>query len=261
MAITSLDGYIGATKQNLVYQKTSTVTSVANQFTGVFQVAGNPGAGTLAVGDTTNGIIPTDATAGYPVINAFGGGATGYITRVEYSNSVLSNLILFDVVYAIGALAFNVNVSPTSPSWSAKNGGTNVGLELWIEAVTAFTGNQSIQVNYTDQDGNAGDTGVIATGVAPIVSRMFQIPLAAGDNGLSSITQIRSTVSSAGTFNLYVLRRLWANRVILANALFNDDLLKTGMPIVYADSALKLVVQPDSTSSGSPRLIYEVANG
>lgn len=261
MAITTLDGYIGSSKQNVVYQKTATVTSVANQFTGVLQVAGNPGAGTLAVGNTTNGVIPDDTIAGYPIINDFGVGATGYLSRVEFSNSVLSNMALYDVVYAIGALAFNVDVSPTSPSWLSRNGGTYVGLELWIEAVTAFTGNQSIQVNYTDQDGNAGDTGVIATGVAPIISRMFQIPLAAGDNGLQAITRIRSTVSSAGTFNLYVMRKLWSNRVILANALAVDDMLKTGLPKVYEDSALKLVVQPDSTSSGTPRLLYEIANG
>jgi hypothetical protein len=261
MAITSLDGYIAAPKQRLLFQKTATVTSVAAQFTGMIQVAGNPGAGVLNVGNTTNGIVPTDAIAGYPVINAFGGGATGYLTNVEFSNTVLSNLILFDCVYAIGALAHNVDVSPTSPSWAARNGGSYEGLEIWIEAVTAFTGNQSIQVNYTDQGGAAGDSGVIATGAAPIINRMFQVPLAAGDSGVQAITRIRSTVSSAGTFKLYVMRRLWANRCILANSLFKDDLLKTGMPIVYADSALVTVVQPDSTSSGSPRMVYEIANG
>jgi hypothetical protein len=264
MAITTLDGYIAAIKQRVIYNKTQVQTSVANIPFSVFDRTGNPGAGTLAVGNTANGIVPTDATAGYPIINAFGGGATGYLSKVEYSNTVLCNLILYDTVFSAGAYAFNADVTLASqPSFSSRVPGGNdyVGLELWLETASAFTGNQSIQINYLDQDGNAGDTGVVATGVAPIIARMFQVPLAAGDNGIQRIDRVRSTVSTAGTFNVHVLRPLWANRIILANYSGIDDLLRTGLVQVFADSALRLIVQADSTSTGLPRLNVEISNG
>jgi len=259
MALTTLDGYIAAAKQNLIYNKTASRTSVANIPFSVFDQAGNPGAGTIAVGNTANGVVPTDATTGYPIINTFGG-LTGYISNVQAANSVISDLMLYDTVFSCGAYVFNANVTLASqPSFSTRNGGTYVGLELWIEAATAFTGNQTIQINYLDQDGNAGDTGAIATGVAPILGRMLQIPLAAGDNGISQIVQVRSSISTVGTFNVHVLRPLWSNRITVANALLNDDFLKTGLPVIYESSALRLVVQPDSTATGLPRMKIEIA--
>jgi hypothetical protein len=39
------------------------------------------------------------------------------------------------------------------------------------------------------------------------------------------------------------------------------DLLKTGMPVVYTDSALVLVSQADSTASGIPEIAFEIASG
>lgn len=262
--IASLDDYIAAIKQILIYNKTASRTAVANIPFSVFDQAGNPGAGTIAIGNTANGLVPTDGTAGYPIINAFGGGAKGYLSKVIFSNSVLSNLLLYDTLFSCGAYTFNADVTLASqPDFSGRIPGGNdyTGLELWIEAATAFTGNQTVQINYLDQDGNAGDTGAIATGVAPILGRMLQIPLAAGDNGISQIVRVRSSVSSVGTFNVHVLRPLWSNRIILANYSGLDDLLKTGMPELFADSALRLIVQADSTATGLPRLNIEVANG
>lgn len=262
--IASLDDYIAAIKQKLIYNKSASRTAVANIPFSVFDQAGNPGAGTMSAGNTANGIVPTDATSGYPIIGAFGVGNKGYIAKVEYSNTVLCNLLLYDTIFSAGAYAFNADVTLASqPSFSGRVPGGNdyKGLELWIEAVTAFTGNQTVQVNYLDQDGNAGDTGAIATGVAPIVGRMLQLPLAAGDNGIQRIDRVRSSVSTVGTFNVHVLRPLWSNRIILANYSGLDDLLKTGLPEIFEDSALRLIVQADSTATGLPRLNIEVANG
>jgi hypothetical protein len=269
MAITNMDQYLGAQRQMIQYNKTASRTSVANIDFGVFDTAGSPGAGTLAVGNTANGVVPTDATAGYPIINAFQAGATGYINKIEFGNSVICNMKLYDVVFAAGAYAFNADVTLASqPSYSGRvpviEGTANPnynGLEIWIEAVTAFTGNQTVQINYLDQDGNAGDSGAIATGVAPIVGRMLQIPLAAGDGGVSQITRVRSSVSTVGTFNVYVLRPLWSARVPVANFQDVHDMFKTGLARVFADSALKLLVQADSMATGLPRMNIQIING
>ena len=73
MAITTLDGYIGSSKQRLIWMKTGTQTLIAAMPYTVFSVAGSPGAGVLNVGNTANGLVPTDAVAGYPIIGSFSG--------------------------------------------------------------------------------------------------------------------------------------------------------------------------------------------
>lgn len=265
MAITTLDQYLAAPSQRVGIIKTASVTSVALMSTQVLQAAGNPGAGVLAGTNTANGVVPTDATAGFPGINAFAGGATGYISNVTFGSTVPCRITLYDCLFKAGAYAFNAATTLASqPSYSSRViGGTDyTNTEIWIEAVTAFTGNQSIAITYTNQAGTTGKTtGTIATGVAPIIGRMLQLPLAAGDTGVQKIESVTSTVSTVGTFNVLVLRRLWSGRVIVANMGDVHDFLKTGMPIIFADSALMPIVQPDSTATGLFEVVTEVISG
>lgn len=261
MAITTLDGLIAAVKRRAVYQKTASRTAVANIPFSVFDLAGDPGAGTLAVGNTANGIVPTDAVAGYPAIAA--AVASLYLSRIRALSSVACWIDVYDTLFSAGAYVFNADVTLASqPSYSGRVPNTDYnGLELWLEAVTAFTGNQSVQINYLDEGGAAGDTGVIATGVAPIVGRMFMMPLAAGDSGIQRLDRVRCTVSSVGTFNVHVMRWLWGCRVNAANQGVFDSLLKTGLPQIYDTSALRYVITPDSTATGLPASRGEIADG
>lgn len=265
MAITSLDGFIASAKQPLSMSKTASRTSIAAAWFSVFDLAGNPGAGTLAGSSTAAGVVPTDATAGCPVINAFGGGATGHIVQVDFGSSVASRMKIFDMLFKAGAYSFNANVTLASqPSYSGRVlGGTDfTDTQIWLEAVTAFTGNLSITVTYTNQSGTTGrSTGTVALGLAPTLGRMIQLPLAAGDTGVQRIDSVVATGSSAGTFNILVLRPLWSGRCRMANDGDVHDLAKTGMPIVYADSALIQAICADSTATGIPEIELVVANG
>ena len=264
MAITSLDTYIGSAKQKLRFIKTVTRTTIAAGWFSLFDVAGEPGAGTLAVGNTANGLVPTDAAAGYPVIAAFGGGAKGYLAIVEFGSTVASRVRICDRLFNAGAYAFNANVTlATQPSYSSRIPNADYkGTEIWIEAVTAFTGNLSVAVTYTNQDGTAArTTGTVATGVAPTLGRMIQLPLQAGDTGVQKIESVIATVATVGTFNVLVLRPLWGGRVNTVNDGDTHGLDKTGLPELFADSALQILVSADSTSSGIPELLMEIANG
>ena len=88
MAISTFDGFIASTKQYLSMMKTTSRTSIATGWFSVFDVAGNPGAGVLAGTSAAAGVVPTDATAGCPTIDAFGGSAVGYLAQVDYGSSV-----------------------------------------------------------------------------------------------------------------------------------------------------------------------------
>jgi hypothetical protein len=262
MAITSLDTYLAATKQFPVVQKKSaSMTSVALMLTDVIAQSGIPGAGTLAGTDATTGILQTDAIAGYPTINAFGG-SVGYLTRVSGYNSVAGTIILADVLLKMGTFAYNASTSGlTSASISTRVPASSYqGLELWFIAVTAFTGNPVVTVTYLDQDGNAGTTGAFAPGYAPIVGRGFRMPLAAGDSGIRTITGVTCGTATVGTFNLMIVRPLVQMRIPYAGYREDRDIYGTGCPQIYADSALGLFVIPDSTATGLPEFAFEIAN-
>jgi hypothetical protein len=216
----------------------------------------------LAGTNATTGVVPTDADAGFPSISAFSG-SEGYITRVNGYCSVSGAILLCDVLLKMGTFAFNAAVSGlTSADISSRVPNADYGaLEIWLEQVTAMTGSQTIAITYIDADDQARTTGAIATGVAPIVGRCFRLPLAGAGRGVKTITGVTSTVSTAGTFNVLIVRPLINMRIPFAGYSESRDLYGTGMPIIYANSALAVYVRPDSTASGLPEFEIEIANG
>lgn len=262
MAIATLDGYIGAAKYRLTWMKTGTRTLLAAMPYTVFDIAGSPGAGVLNVGNTANGLVPDDSVAGYPAIPSFAG-QTGYLARVEFGSSVACCFDVFDRLFVAGAYAYNANVALSSqPSFASRlpNAGVYNGLQLWVEAVTAFTGILHVTIQYLDQDGNAGTTGDVTLLALPI-GRCMQIPLAAGDSGVQMITNVLGSTATAGTFNVMILRPLWFGRSPTANGGDVHDLLRTGFPKIFDTSALYTLLYCDSTAVGLPDLTFQVAVG
>lgn len=263
MAITTLDGLIAAAKQTTGINKTASRTAIASSWFSVFDLAGSPGAGVLAGTSTANGVVPTDATAGCMPINTFGGGATGYLSRVEFGSTVACRQRLFDMLFKAGAYAFNANTALSAqPSFSGRvPGGTDFNaIEIWIEAVTAFTGNPTFTITYTNQAGTAGRIATLAAGLAPTLGRKLQIPLQAGDSGVQLITNVQCTVATVGTFNVLVQRKLWSGRVRSANDGDVHGWDKTGGAQVWDTSAVVLDVAPDSTATGIPEVNFDIVN-
>ena len=274
MAITTLDGVIAAASQRVGLLKIGSRSSLAATPFSVFDLAGNPGAGVLAGTSTTAGVVPTAATVGCPTINAFGSGNTGYLNRIEFSNTVSGRLQLFDMLYKAGAYAFTAGTTTLSaqPSYSSRVlGGTDfTNTEVWIEVAVAFATGTAWQINvtYTNQSGTAGRTAIISVARnngALIQGTMFQLALAAGDTGVQKIESVivtnGGTAMTAGSVNVLVLRRLWQGRVRVANDGDTHDMLKTGMPIVFVDSAFILVDIPDGVGTGAPEIVMEIING
>lgn len=276
MAITSLNDYINAVKQRVQMVKTATRTSVALVPFSVFDIAGQPGAGTLAGTSTANGVVPTDATAGCPVINFSSG--VGYLSKVEYYSSVLCRLEIADMLFKAGAYSFtggttNLSAQPAISSRCPDYPGSGTvfgnGNEIWIEVSTAFaTGTAwQVRVTYTNSAGTTGRTSIISAAQAAAaltLGKMFQLALQAGDSGVQKIESVivtnGGTAMTAGNFNVLIIRPLWFNRVTVANGGDINDMLRTGLPIVYTDSALILIVTADSTSTGLPDVIAEIAS-
>lgn len=265
MTITTQDGLVAAVAsgQSIVIGRSGARTTIAAAWFQTFDLAGNPGAGVLAGTSTAAGVVPTDGTSGCPPINAFTGANTGYISAIDFGMNVGGRLRIVDMLFKAGAYNFNSNVTLSAqPSYSGRIPGSDYkGTEIWLECVTAFTGNLTATINYTNQDGTTGKSTSLAVGSALTVGRMMQVPLAAGDTGVQKIESVVGSVASAGTFNVLVLRPLWMARVaaVCAGGTHGPD--QTDLPIVFDTSALIVQGAMDSTAMGAFEINLGVVNG
>jgi hypothetical protein len=275
MAITTLDGYLGAYKQRVTIAKTNSVTTVAGQPSMLFDRAGLPAAGALNPASTTNGTVPTDATTGYPTIQAFNGSNKGYITRVEATWPVAGSLALYDVLFVAGQVTIptsgtTVTSLTSQPSYATrvpyKSDGTNRDYsqcELWAYSSVAWSNHaHSVTVTYVDQDNNTAEATANASTQNIIINRMLRIPLNGQDVGVRQINSftLNGVTSAAGAVVVAVMRPLWMGRIYgPGGGQWGPD--QTGMPEVFADSALLLVTYADSTSSSTPSVQIEIAEG
>lgn len=263
MAFASLDEFLLAFRQQVNYAKTAAAVTVADVWETLVNYAGDPPSiAALAIGNTANGIVPTSATIGFPAILAPTGHTEFYLGGIEFTNTVASKLKLYDRLFHAGAYSFNSNVTLSAqPSFAGRlpAGIGAQGTELWLEAVTAFTGSLSLVVTYTNELGTAGrSTGTVVVGAATQGS-MVRIPLAAGDTGITKIESVVGSVATAGTFNLVIMRPLWISRVA-ANAEVTHSYTQKGIQWIPKDAALQVMVMAQSTSGGTPELVLDISS-
>jgi hypothetical protein len=270
MAITTADGYFAAATQQIIWRKTAAITTVATAANSLLDVAGLPGAGSFAIGNTTTGIVPTDLTAGAPLINAFGGGATGYLAAGSFRNTAASGVSVYDRLWHAGSVSMTSLVTTTfasQPSYTSRlPGGADYGnLDIFIEFAAAVSATATtISVNYTNEAGVTGrTTGPTVSLASQPVRRLFAMPLQAGDKGVQKIESVTvgGVVATTGTFNVIVARKLAEFDIRVANGADIQSWDVTGSPEIYADSCIWPVVYTDGTSSGLPYLSLTIKNG
>jgi hypothetical protein len=270
MAIASGDQYIASAKQIIPYVKTGSITTIATTRFATLTAAGNPGAGTLPSSGTPagGGALFTSSSSGMPTINAFGGSATGYLSRVQYFSSVTGRLEIWDkiwgVVPTLTTLATTTVTSPVSYTSRIPNGTDYSGLRIFVEITTTMSASATtINVTYTNQAGATGHTSATTASLSGFTAgRWVPLELQAGDTGVQAITAVTvgGATNASGACNIIIARPLWTNRVTIANGGGVDGLDRTGLPIVYATSALVVTAIPDSTSSGVIDMNIEIAN-
>jgi hypothetical protein len=276
MAITTGDGYIAAAKQMISYAKTASVTTINTTRYTVRGAAGIPGAGTLAsLGATIPGQVPTDATSGCPTINAFGGGNTGYLSRVQWNNSVVGRVELWDMLYSVNipssaagfqSLQTLTVTAPASYLGRCPDGLGN-GLRIFVEVTTTMSASATTIVCTYSNSAASPATGRTTASSGSlngfVAGRWVELALQAGDSGVSKLESIiiGGATNALGVANIIVARRLWGSGTRVANSGSYDGIDMTGLPIVYDTSALCVTTIADSTASGLVDLDIEIANG
>lgn len=266
MTIDTADAWFAAAKQAISLQKQSFAT-VANQPFSLLDVAGAPGAGTLAIGNTTTGLVPTDALAGCPNINAYGASAVGYLAKGRFRNAVAGGLDLYDRLWHAGSVALTALATTTfaaQPSYLGRIPDySNLEILLEINAAVSATAT-TVAVTYTNEAGVAGRTTGASISLSGLLTRrIIAMPLQAGDKGIQKVESVivGGIVASAGSFNVVVARRLASFDVRLPNGQDIQPWDAIGAPRINTDAALWAVIQADSTASGNLSLGLDVING
>lgn len=259
MAITTWDQLLAAlaTAQRIGWNKLS-ITTVAGGFYSMWDVQGDPGAGLMAIGNTTTGIVPTDGTAGAFTINAPTGGNLLYLAQANIGAAGPLSGILYDRLWHAGS--FNANqaigtpFNTSSPAALTRPDANGENTELWLEVNAAISNTAtSISIGYTNSAGTSGRaTPAISIQNLP-TRRMALLPFQTGDVGIRSIQSFTTsgTVASAGTFNLIIARRLFTDAIPGSQVGPGPrGPTETGMPQVYDASCLALMCYTFTTSSG-----------
>ena len=264
MAITTLDGLIGGTKGAGLVFKTATKPAVAAGFWASYWAAGTiTAAGTLAVGNTTAGVIPTEATTGAMAFTDPSGGANSYVMGATVNSTVSGTVMLYDRVFHIGAL------TPTSGAYPGPVTGTTIdrpangaGMEMWAEIVTALSAAaHTVTITYDDQS-NVSSTGSVVLAASSPIARMYPVTLDTGDSGVQHITGISgSATPPTGTFNLMILRPIIRVGVI-ANVPLRLGIPETGLRPLYANSCLALAFyNPTGTTAPDIQVSLDLTTG
>jgi hypothetical protein len=265
MAITDLDGIVGGTKgAGFIFKSAGQPTTAANSWHSYWAATAIPGAGTLATGNTTAGIIPTEATAGAMPFTDPTGGAISYIMGAVVSSTVSGTVWLYDRCFALGAL------TPTSGAYPGPVTGTaldrpadGAGCMIMAEIVTALSAAaHTVTITYTNE---AGDTGRTATVVLPAsapIGRVFFATLQAGDSGVRQITGVSgSATPPTGTFNLLIIRPLLMAGAV-ANVPRSLGVPECGLRPLYANTcAAVLVYNPTGTTASTIQISLDLTTG
>ena len=257
MAITTLDGALAGMRAPAYVAKAVTGTMVAGRPHSLFYLAGAPGAA-VAPTPGLSGAALTTYAGQIPFTNPVSGNS--YLARLQAQCTIAGTLLLCDRLWHNSGFTITSTGAQTinSVAWPARDRtGTTNGFDVLcgieISGATG-AGTPTITLSYTDQDGNAGASGVnsVATVASSIAGTFYPIGLAAGDTGVRSVqTLTLSATWTSGTMHLVAYRVLAALEITGANTPNAIDSITSGFPQLYDNTVPFLVFIPSTTTTSN----------
>ncbi len=224
---------------------------------------GSPTTGTNGTLGKANGRVTTSANVGAMRFNDAPSGQTTHLVGMTgRGNLVSGTLILVDRISDVQLAHAEATGAITGVDATSRLA-TGEGAQLWIDVSSALSAaSNTLTFDYTDQDGNAGSTAVVTTASAvvgrSVNSRLWQ-PLAAGDAGVRTVTNVTLTAGTAtGSINLCLVRPLAYAPVSVssATATVTSERAFVGetaiLPRIYDSACLMMIFVPASTNAGQP---------
>ena len=247
------------TPQNQFWYKSARIAGAAPPAT----IAGRPASLWTYDGHPGGGVAPTavaapdNTTAGALPFNSAGGGRESWMTQAWATGLVGGTLILYDRLLHIGGLSGTVATAQTVGGSLTRNTGGD-GNIVFAEIYTFLgtTTGRTITMEYTDQDGNTGQTSTAvqigATNFREVTRAIF-LPLAAGDTGVRAVASVTISVTtgSAGDFGVTVGKPIGYIGIGSAGAPGWRDYVTglPGIPKIESGACLSLLWVPTTTTA------------
>lgn len=251
-AFSSVDAVIaaftGGKGQAMNFAKTGVASNAIGNSNDLWTRAGQPAAG-AAASAAPGGTAPTASTTGALGFKNLGAANSGHYLSWSLAASVINNsLLLYDRIFAVAKTMASTGTEavtgvPTRYTSTTAGNADYCGGNFLFPAnpttVLANTSHNWTVCQYTDNDGNTGQSAPSATGVAACVvggidlaagQGSWFIPLAAGDIGLTALSQMQCSASVAtGTIDFVIGHPIAINACPIANMACLDDGLYTAM--------------------------------
>lgn len=252
----------GLPSNNIDITKASQTSKGNGNWHSLWMAAGYPAAGAKPPAFTAgSGYTPGLATVGgFNNANAAGGNQR-CLASMQMNSTVAGTIIAYDRLWACSGMVANVTTAQTVttpgnlPTGRDPTSGADV--EPWFEcyAPTGATGTGVYTLTGVDSTGTAGRTWTYTRGsaITEITGQMMPFIPATAVGGCRQVTSVTLSVSTAtaGEFGVTLMRRASQQGVIAANvAAPSMDVLDTGAPRIYDDSAMALMVQCSTTTTG-----------
>jgi hypothetical protein len=256
MAITTQDALVSglATAQRLVLSKNA-IAATANRMTSLWTATGIPTAGSISLGQSSTGVIPTSATTGaLPFTNPTTGNS--YLAGVRGLHTATGTngiLVLFDILWIWGSTSTGWNVTTTTNQNAAgidvnRPDNTGAATELWFEVLSTMgAGSPTPTITYTNSSALANRSASTTTAIpsASATGSMFRFQLQAGDTGVRSVQILNlGTSMTSGTARIMIVRRVAEIPVVATNIGFLFDAYDLGLARIYNDACLMAAFQP-----------------
>lgn len=188
-----------------------------------------------------------------------------YLTNITLADGLAGSLELVDILWYNTGLTVTTTTEqtftqPTLPSRDNNGSNNGAGVNAALYALTAL-GNAAAVANttirYTDQDGNATQTGTFSAvagwqaPATPVIGTWMPFQLAAGDSGIRTIQGITlGTTYTSGTMSLVMYRVLATIPAPVANIATKVDFAAPGIK-VYPNSCLHLIQKGVTNTTAS----------
>jgi len=176
-----------------------------------------------------------------------------YLTQLQMNSNQPGVLILVDRLWSCSGLGITGGIySVTTPgSLPARITDGGIGAEIWVEqfiAAGAASGNLTANYKNTNSGTSAGTlVGVVS---APVIGQMQQVPLQAGDLGVSQLTSVQITATwTSGSFGITILKRIVQIEIVAANIGKTLDWALLGLPKIPNDACLMWIFLANNASA------------
>jgi len=262
MAITTLDQVLAGIQPSSTFFKPS-ATSSAGIMQSLWYGAGYPAAGS-GPSSTASALLDSTTTGAIAFTNPTSG-KLSYLARLMAAAAQGGTLIVYDRQAHYG-FASNATATVSMSGPVTVSGQRSGAGEIWIETAAAgAAGTKAVTCSYTNQAGTTGRTSVsLSIAASPPQYSMFRLPFQSGDTGALSIASVTigtSALTSSGTSNAIIMRRLAEIQVPSAGVGNVLDALGCGLPRIYDSSCLALMWMPAASTTGDLHGSFSVAQG